>query len=308
MLKGNNEVKAFIFSGQGSEYNQMAKELYENNLFAKELIDNLNVKFKYKEIFVEESELIHDTRYSQIGVFVISIVLAKMLSEKGIRADACAGLSLGEYTALCYAGAISIEETIDILENRSNIMYDALKNKDTGMCAIMFLSTDKVEEIVKEFDKVWVANYNSPDQVVIAGDNKQLEECSEVCIKNGAKKVVKLDVAGAFHSEYLKEASNELKKVLEKYNFKKPSILVYFNVVGNKSDNDIEDLLVNQLYNPVKFKQSILNMMNDGVDEFYVIGVGSAIDSFIRSIAIRNKKKVKVIHIEKMKDLEAVSV
>lgn len=299
-------MKAFVFTGQGNEYSQMAKELYENNLFAKELIDKLNIKFSYKDLFVKESDLIHDTRYSQIGIFVISIILAKMLCDKGVYADVCTGLSLGEYTALCYSRAINIDDTIYILENRSNIMYEALYGKDTGMYAVMFLNSSKVEEIVKQFDKIWIANYNSPDQVVIAGDYKQLEECSKICTKSGAKKIIKLDVIGAFHTGLLKEASMKLKDVLNKHSFNNPNIPVYYNYVGNKSNDDIKELLVNQLYNSVKFEQIILNMINDGVDEFYVIGVGKSIDSFIRSIAIHNKLKLKVVHIEKMQDLEAV--
>ena len=299
-------MKAFVFTGQGNEYRQMAKELYENNLFAKELIDKLNIKFSYKDIFVKESRLIHDTRYSQIGNFVISIILSKMLRDKGVHPDVCAGLSLGEYTALCYSKAISIDATISILENRSNIMYETLYGKDTGMYAIMFLNAEKIEEIVKQFDKVWIANYNSPDQVVIAGDNKQLEESSKICIESGAKKVIKLDVIGAFHSGLLKESSMKLKDVLDKYSFNNPNIPVYYNYIGNKSNDDIKELLVNQLYNSVKFEQIILNMINDGVDEFYVIGVGKSIDNFIRSIAIHNKLKLKVVHIEKMQDLEAI--
>lgn len=299
-------MKAFIFTGQGNEYSQMAKELYENNLFAKELIDKLNIEFNYKDIFVKESKLIHDTRYSQIGNFVISIILSKMLCDKGVYADVCAGLSLGEYTALCYSKAISIDDTISILENRSNIMYEALYGKDTGMYAVMFLNSTKIEEIVKQFDKVWIANYNSPDQVVIAGDNKQLEECSKICIESGAKKVIKLDVIGAFHTGLLKEASMKLKDVLNKYSFNNPNIPVYYNYVGNKSNDDIKELLVNQLYNSVKLEQIILNMINDGVDEFYCLGVGKSIDNFIRSIAIHNKLKLKVVHIEKMQDLEAI--
>ena len=299
-------MKAFVFTGQGNEYSQMAKELYENNLFAKELIDKLNINFSYKDIFVKESNLIHDTRYSQIGIFVISTILAKMLCDKGIYADVCAGLSLGEYTALCYSKAISIDDTISILENRSNIMYEALYGKDTGMYAVMFLNSSKIEEIIKQFDKIWIANYNSPDQVVIAGDNKQLEECSKACIESGAKKVIKLDVIGAFHSGLLKESSIKLKEILNKYTFNNPNIPVYYNYIGNKSNDDIKELLVNQLYNSVKFEQIILNMISDGVDEFYCLGIGKSIDSFIRSIAIHNKIKLKVIHIEKIQDLEAI--
>lgn len=300
-------MRAFVFTGQGNEYSEMAKELYEKNEFAKNFIDKLDINFNFKDIFVNENDLIHDTRYSQIGNFVISTILTKLLNDKGIYADVCAGLSLGEYTALCYSNAISIDDTVSILENRSNIMYEALNGKNTGMYAVMFLNSKKLEKIVSEFDNVWIANYNSPDQVVIAGNNDELEKCSKKCLESGTKKVVKLDVIGAFHSGLLKEASNELKEVLNKYNFNTPSLPIYYNYVGNKSNENIKELLVKQLYNSVRFEQSILNMINDGVDEFYVIGIGKSIDSFIRSIAIYNKLKLKVIHIEKLQDLEAIN-
>ncbi len=300
-------MRAFVFTGQGNEYSGMAKELYESNEYAKNFIDKLDINFNFKDVFVNESDLIHDTRYSQIGNFVISTILTKLLNDKGIYADVCAGLSLGEYTALCYSNAISIDDTISILENRSNIMYEALNGKNTGMYAIMFLNSKKLEKIVSEFDNVWIANYNSPDQVVIAGNNDELEKCSKKCLESGAKKVVKLDVIGAFHSGLLKEASNKLKEVLNKYNFNTPSLPIYYNYLGNKSNENIKELLVKQLYNSVRFEQSILSMINDGVDEFYVIGIGKSIDSFIRSIAIYNKLKLKVIHIEKLQDLEAIN-
>lgn len=300
-------MRAFVFTGQGNEYSCMAKELYENNEFAKDFIDKLNINFNFNDIFVNESDLIHDTRYSQIGNFVISTILTKLLNDKGIYADVCTGLSLGEYTSLCYSKAIIIEDTVSILENRSNIMYEALNGKNTGMYAVMFLNSNEIEKIVSEFDNVWIANYNSPDQVVIAGNNDELEKCSKKCLESGAKKVVKLDVIGAFHSGLLKEASNKLNEVLNKYNFNTPSLPIYYNYVGNKSNENIRELLVKQLYNSVRFEQSILNMINDGVDEFYVIGIGKSIDSFIRSIAIYNKLKLKVIHIEKLQDLEAIN-
>ena len=300
-------MRALVFTGQGNEYSGMAKELYENNEFAKDFIDKLKINFNFNDIFVKESDLIHDTRYSQIGNFVISTILTKLLNDKGIYADVCTGLSLGEYTALCYSKAISIEDTVSILENRSNIMYEALNGKNTGMYAIMFLNSNEIEKIVSEFDNVWIANYNSPDQVVIAGNNDELDKCSKKCLESGAKKVVKLDVIGAFHSGLLKEASNKLKEVLNKYNFNTPSLPIYYNYVGNKTNENIRELLVKQLYNSVRFEQSILNMINDGVDEFYVIGIGKSIDSFIRSIAIYNKVKLKVIHIEKLQDLEATN-
>ena len=154
-------------------------------------------------------------------------------------------------------------------------------------------------------DMVLVQHYSN--QTVVSGDKETIEEASTIFKENGAKKVVKLDVLGAFHSGLLKESSLKLKTVLNKFDFSETNIPVYYNYLGNKSNEDIKDLLVSQLYNPVKFEQIILNMINDGVNEFYVVGVGKSIDNFIRSIAIYNRLKLKVIHIEKIQDLEAIN-
>ena len=295
---------AFIFSGQGNEYSCMAKELYENNSYAKDFIDNLKLNFDFKKIFIFESDKIHDTRYSQIGNFVLNFILAKMIEKNNIKADVCAGLSLGEYNALCYANVIDYKNAISILEKRSELMYEALISKNTGMYAIMFFDLEIICQIIKKYDGVYITNYNSPDQIVIAGDNDKLNNCVKECIDRGAKKVVKLDVIGAFHCELLKNASKKFSNFLNKYNFYKNNIPIYFNYTGNKSNDNITQLLVKQMYNPVLFEKIIKNMISDGVDEIYAIGLGNSIKNFIRSICIHYKYKINIFHIEKMKDLE----
>ncbi|MFA5603517.1 MAG: ACP S-malonyltransferase [Bacilli bacterium] len=295
--------RAFIFTGQGNEYEKMGEDLFKNSTESKEMIESLKLNFDFNDMCVKENILVSDTRYSQTSVFLISIALAKLLNKRGIYADATAGLSLGEYTSLCYSNSISIQDTVDILYQRSNIMYNALKDSNSGMVAVL-LSNKKPLEIDTSKFKCEVANYNSPKQIVITGDNKAIEICSQKYLEEGALKTIKLNVTGAFHSVFLKEGSNTLNKYLSNYNFEVPEIPVYYNYIGNKGDYNIKELLVKQLYNPVLFKQSIERMIEDGVDQFCCIGVGSSPASFIKSIAKSMDVKVDIQVIEKVSDVE----
>lgn len=296
--------KAFIFTGQGSQYLGMGKELYENSEYARNIIDKLDFGYNFKEICVEENDLIHNTLYSQSSIFVLSIILANLLKEKGLVPDAVAGLSLGEYTAMCYSGILSIEDTNSLITKRAKIMSEALENSDSGMTAIMFYDKEKVKDNLINCE---IANYNSYNQTVITGIKKLIEETALKCTDDGAK-CIPLNVTGAFHSSLLKEASTKLYDELIKYDYKNAKIPIYYNYTGNKTESDIKELLVKQLYNPVKFIDIIENMLNDGVEEFYVVGIGNAPRSFIKNIADKYGKKVKIKCIEHLKDVNEVIV
>ena len=296
--------KAFIFTGQGNEYLGMGKELYENSEYARSIIDKLDFGYNFKEICVEENDLIHNTLYSQSSIFVLSIILANLLKEKGLVPDAVAGLSLGEYTAICYSGILSIEDTNSLITKRAKIMSEALENSDSGMTAIMFYDKEKVKNNLINCE---IANYNSYNQTVIAGIKKHIEETALKCTDDGAKCIL-LNVTGAFHSSLLKEASTKLYDELIKYDYKNAKIPIYYNYTGNKTESDIKELLVKQLYNPVKFIDIIENMLNDGVEEFYVVGIGNAPRSFIKNISDKYGKKVKIKCIEHLKDVNEVIV
>lgn len=296
--------KAFIFTGQGNEYLGMGKELYENSEYARNIIDKLDFGYNFKEICVEENDLIHNTLYSQSSIFVLSIILANLLKEKGLVPDAVAGLSLGEYTAMCYSGILSIEDTNSLITKRAKIMSEALENLDSGMTAIMFYDKEKVKDNLINCE---IANYNSYNQIVITGIKKHIEETALKCTDDGAK-CIPLNVTGAFHSSLLKEASTKLYDELIKYDYKNAEIPIYYNYTGNKTESDIKEFLVKQLYNPVKFIDIIENMLNDGVEEFYVVGIGNAPRSFIKNIADKYGKKVKIKCIEHLKDVNEVIV
>lgn len=295
--------RAFIFTGQSGQYLGMGKEIYENSKYAKSIIDNLNFGYDFKKICVEKNELIHNTLYSQSSIFILSIILANLLKEKNIVPDVVAGLSLGEYTALCYSGALSIEKTNELVNERAKIMSEALKNTNSGMTAIMFYDRDKIRRYLKKCE---IANYNSYNQTVITGKKEYIDKVSLQCTLDGAK-CVSLNVSGAFHSSLLKDASLKFNDILKKYNFNKMSIPIYFNYTGNKSKMDIKKLLVKQLYNPVRFIDIVENMLNDGVEEFYIIGIGNAPRSFIKNIADKYGKKVKIKCIEHLKDVNEVA-
>ena len=296
--------KAFIFTGQGNEYLGMGKELYENSEYARNIIDKLDFGYNFKEICVEENDLIHNTLYSQSSIFVLSIILANLLKEKGLVPDAVAGLSLGEYTAMCYSGILSIEDTNSLITKRAKIMSEALENLDSGMTAIMFYDKEKVKDNLINCE---IANYNSYSQTVITGIKKHIEETALKCTDDGAK-CIPLNVTGAFHSSLLKEASTKLYDELIKYDYKNAEIPIYYNYTGNKTESDIKEFLVKQLYNPVKFIDIIENMLNYGVEEFYVVGIGNAPRSFIKNIADKYGKKVKIKCIEHLKDVNEVIV
>lgn len=293
---------AFIFTGQGSQYIGMGKELYENSSYAKTIIDNLDFEYDFKNICIEDNELINNTLYSQSSIFIISIILANLLKEKGIIPEGVAGLSLGEYTSLCYANVLSMEQTLKLINKRAKIMSKALENTNSGMAAIMFYDKEKLKDKLISCE---IANYNSYNQTVITGKKENIEKTILECSKDGAR-CMELNVSGAFHSSLLYEASKSLKKELNKYTFHKSDIPIYFNYTGKKEESNIKELLTKQLYKPVMFIDIIENMIKDGIEHFYVIGVGNAPRGFIKNIADKNGRKIKITCIEHLKDINGV--
>lgn len=297
--------KAFIFPGQGSQYVGMAKDLYENSVEAKEMIktaDNaIGVNLSYIMFNGPEEEL-KQTEFTQPAIFLHSVVLSSLI--RTLRPDAVAGHSLGEYSALVAAGAIQFYEAIKLVRQRGLAMQYAGKVMRGTMAAIIGLEQEVVDDVCKQASEVGIvqcANYNSPGQIVISGSVDGVYKAMEICKFKGAKLVKELVVSGAFHSPLMEPAVEKLSVALEQTNFYEPRIPVYSNVTAKPFNNkdEIKNLLLQQLNAPVRWQEIIVNMINDGIEEFYEIGPGKVLQGLVKRI----NPKVKCFGIDTYSDV-----
>ena len=288
----------FLFAGQGSQYVSMGKDFYEQYEVAKEIYNQAGEDIK-KVCFEGEQEVLNDTANAQPCILTTSLAIAKTIESMGITPDYVAGLSLGEYSALAYANAFDIKDAIEIVRQRGKIMSEALPKNTTSMAAVLALDAAVIEEVIADIDGVTIANYNCPGQIVITGLYEAVSKASELLKEAGAKRVVPLQVSGAFHSPLLEDASYLLKDVLMKYNIRKPSIPVIYNISGKEEDKNIVDILTLQIKSSVYFYQSIEYMINQGVDVFVEIGPGKSLSSFVK----KTNRKIPVYSVDKVEDL-----
>ena len=291
---------AFLFAGQGVQYVGMGKELYEKSNTFKSIFDKLPSDVK-DICFNGPEEDLNNTLNAQPAILATSYGIASVLKEKGIDCEFCAGLSLGEYSALTYSGVFNIDDVIEIVRQRGSIMADALPLGTTGMAAIINSDEETINDVINEYENLGIANYNSSKQIVITGDINSIDKAIEK-FKELKVRAIKLNVSGAFHSSYLEDASVKLNEVLSNYEIKKPLKKVVFNVTGNDEDNDIKDLLTKQIKSSVLFRQSIEYMISKGVDTFIEIGPGKTLSGFVRATS----KDVNVYQVETYESIEKV--
>ena len=281
--------KAYVFPGQGSQFPGMAKALYDTNATAKEMLEKANeiLGFRITDIMFEGTpEDLKATKVTQPAVFLHSVVLAKCYD--GFSPDMVAGHSLGEFSALAAAGAMDFEDALRLVSIRARAMQKACEIKPSTMAAIIALPDEKVEEICAGCSGVVVpANYNCNGQIVISGEVEAVNEACEKCKAAGAKRALVLQVGGAFHSPLMEPARVELAEGIETTSFKTPVCPVYQNVTAQPStDPDtIKKNLLAQLTSPVKWTQSVKNMIADGAGYFMEIGPGNVLQSLIRKTA-----------------------
>ena len=281
--------KAYIFPGQGSQFPGMGKALYERSLQAREKMEQANgiLGFRITDImFGEDAEALKATRVTQPAIFIHSVVLALC---SGLETPAMvAGHSLGEFSALAAAGAMDFEDALRLVAVRASAMQKCCEKVPGTMAAVINLPAETVEEICASCAGLVIpANYNSDGQIVISGEAEAIAEACEKMKEAGAKRALPLAVSGAFHSPLMEPARLELAEAIEKTPFRAPSCPVYQNVTALPSTDPavIKDNLLRQLTSPVRWTQTIRNMVADGADSFLEIGPGTVLQGLVKRIA-----------------------
>ncbi|MBR5282801.1 MAG: ACP S-malonyltransferase [Alistipes sp.] len=278
---------AYVFPGQGAQFSGMGKELYENNAEAKALFEQANeiLGFRITDIMFEGSaDDLKQTKVTQPAVFLHSVILAKVL---GVKPDAVAGHSLGEFSALVVAGALSFEDGLLLVAKRAMAMQKCCENQPGGMAAILALEDEVVEKVCQEVDGVVVAaNYNCPGQLVISGADEAVDAACAKLKEAGARRALRLPVGGAFHSPLMEAARAELEQAIAEVEFHAPECPIYQNVDA-QPQTDAEQIKANviaQLTAPVRWTQISRNMIADGIEKFTELGPGNVLQGLIKKV------------------------
>ena len=283
-------MKAYVFPGQGAKFVGMGKDLYDNNQLAHDLFEKANeiLGFRITDLMFEGTEEdLRQTKVTQPAIFLHSVILAKTLGEE-FKPDMVAGHSLGEFSALVAAGALSFEEGLKLVATRAMAMQKACEVTPSTMAAVLSLPNEKVEEICAtiENDIVAPANYNCPGQIVISGTVTGIDAVCPLLLEAGAKRALKLKVGGAFHSPLMQPAQDELAAAIEKAEFTTPMCPVYQNVDAKPHTDpaEIKANLIAQLTAPVRWTQSVQSMVADGLTEVVELGPGAVLQGLVRKI------------------------
>lgn len=281
-------MKAYVFPGQGAQFTGMGKDLYENAAVARELFEKANeiLGFRITDIMFEgTAEQLKETKVTQPAVFLHSVILAKTLAD--FQPEMVAGHSLGEFSALVASGALSFEDGLKLVSQRALAMQKACEITPSTMAAVLNLDDKVVEDICASIEGVVVAaNYNCPGQLVISGEFKAVEEACEKMKEAGAKRALLLPVGGAFHSPMMEPAREELAAAIEATHFNNPVCPVYQNVPASAVSDaaTIKQNLITQLTAPVKWTQSVQQMIADGATSFTEVGPGKVLVGLINKI------------------------
>ncbi|MCY1633037.1 ACP S-malonyltransferase [Marinifilum sp. D737] len=282
-------MKAYVFPGQGAQFVGMGKDLYENSELAKELFEKANeiLGFRITDLMFEGTdEDLRQTKVTQPAIFLHSVILAKTLGED-FKPEMVAGHSLGEFSALVANGTLSFEDGLKLVSQRAMAMQKACEMEPSTMAAIIGLDDETVEKVCAEIEEVVVpANFNCPGQLVISGSMKGIEIACEKLKEAGAKRALPLKVGGAFHSPLMEPARVELEEAIENTNFSTPACPVYQNVNAKPvtDPSEIKKNLVAQLTAPVRFTQTMVNMIADGASSFTEVGPGKVIQGLVKKV------------------------
>ena len=282
-------MKAFVFPGQGAQFVGMGKDLYESNEVAKDLFEKANeiLGFRITDLmFNGTEEDLRQTKVTHPAIFLHSVILAKTLGEE-FKPDMVAGHSLGEFSALVAAGALSFEDGLRLVATRAMAMQKACEAQPSTMAAVLGLTNEQVEEICDSIDAIVApANYNCPGQIVISGTEEGIDAACEKALAAGARRALKLKVGGAFHSPLMQPAHEELAAAINAAEFATPICPVYQDVDAKPHTNaaEIKENLIAQLTAPVKWTQIVQAMIADGADDFVELGPGTVLQGLVKKI------------------------
>ncbi|TXE17675.1 ACP S-malonyltransferase [Psychroserpens burtonensis] len=282
-------MNAYIFPGQGAQFSGMGLDLYENSPLAQELFEKANdiLGFHITDIMFEGSaEDLKETKVTQPAIFLHSVILAKTLGDS-FKPDMVAGHSLGEFSALVAAGALTFEDGLKLVSQRAQAMQKACELQSSTMAAVLGLADDIVENICADTEGIVVAaNYNCPGQLVISGDVEAINKACEALKDAGARRALVLPVGGAFHSPLMEPAREELAAAIENTTFSKPNCPIYQNVAASAitDENEIKANLILQLTAPVRWTQSVQQMIMDGASHFTEVGPGKVLQGLVKKI------------------------
>lgn len=282
-------MKAYIFPGQGAQFSGMGLDLFESSTLAQEYFNKANeiLGFSITDImFKGTDEELKQTKVTQPAIFLHSVILAKMLGDK-FQPEMVAGHSLGEFSALVAAGVLTFEDGLKLVSTRALAMQKACELQPSTMAAVLGLEDQIVVETCAEINGIVVAaNFNCPGQLVISGSVPAVEKACEVLKERGAKRALLLPVGGAFHSPLMEPAREELATTIENTIFKNPSCPIYQNVTAKAVTNpaEIKKNLITQLTAPVRWTQSVQQMIADGASEFVEVGPGNVLQGLVKKI------------------------
>lgn len=297
---------AFMFPGQGAQYVGMGKDFYDTYEEAKAVYQKAGevTGLDMETLCFTENDKLNITEYTQIAMLATEVALLKVLESKGVKADVCAGLSLGEYGALAAADVMDLDDLFRVIRKRGIYMQEAYP-VGGAMTAVLGLDADTILKVLEGIDGlVSIANYNCPGQIVITGEASAVEAAATALSEAGAKRCVPLKVSGPFHSALLGDAGKQLREELDKVEIRKPVIPYICNVDASyiTEAEPIKELLEKQVSHSVCWQQSVERMIEDGVDTFIEIGPGKTLTGFMRKI----NKDVKVMNVDKLADMDKV--
>ena len=295
---------AVIFPGQGAQYVGMAKDFYDSFEDSKKVFDEADdvLDIELKKICFEENDDINKTEYTQPAMVAAEVAIYEHLKNAGLKADVFAGLSLGEYSALVAAGAMTLADGIKTVRRRGILMQNEVPLGMGGMAAVIAMDADKIAEICENTPgKVQIANYNCPGQIVISGEAEAVKAASAALAEAGAKRVIPLNVSGPFHSQMLVPAGEKLYDFLQGVDVAEGFAPYYCNADAEEITDaaKVKELLKRQVYSSVRWQQTLENMIADGVDTFIEVGPGKTLTGFMKKI----NREVKSINIATVDDL-----